>query len=42
MEGEIKNGGIKNYRINRSDIELATLRKIIEIGLGERMEILIK
>lgn len=39
----LKSGTTKNYisRIenNRSDIELRTLRKIIEIGLGKRLEI---
>lgn len=40
-----KSGTTKNYisRIenDRSDIELSTLRKIIEIGLGKKLEILI-
>jgi len=39
----LKSGTTKNYisRIenNRSDIELGTLRKIIEIGLGKELEI---
>jgi DNA-binding XRE family transcriptional regulator len=33
---------ISRIENDRSDIELATLRKIIETGLGKRMEILIK
>jgi DNA-binding XRE family transcriptional regulator len=32
---------ISRIENNRSDIELATLRKIIEVGLGKRMEIVI-
>jgi transcriptional regulator with XRE-family HTH domain len=42
----IKSGTTRTYisRIenDRSDLELATLRKIIETGLGKRLEILIK
>lgn len=42
----IKSGTTRNYisRIenDRSDIELGTLRKIIEIGLGKKLEIQIK
>ena len=38
-----KSGTTKNYisRVenNKSDIELGTLRKIIEIGLGKKLEI---
>lgn len=41
-----RSGTTRNYisRIenNRSDIELGTLRKIIEIGLGKKLEIVIK
>lgn len=41
----MKSGTTKNYisRIenNKSDIELGTLRKIIEIGLGKELEIMI-
>jgi len=33
---------ISRIENDRSDIELATLRKIIETGLGKRMEIIIK
>jgi transcriptional regulator with XRE-family HTH domain len=33
---------ISRIENERSDIELATLRKIIETGLGKRMEIKIK
>jgi transcriptional regulator with XRE-family HTH domain len=33
---------ISRIENDKSDIELATLRKIIETGLGKRMEILIK
>jgi DNA-binding XRE family transcriptional regulator len=33
---------ISRIENDRSDIELATLRKIIETGLGKKMEILIK
>lgn len=46
LELALKSGTTRNYisRIenDRSDIELGTLRKIIEIGLGKRMEIQIK
>jgi len=41
-----KYGTTRNYisRIenNRSDIELGTLRKIIEIGLGKKLELVVK
>ena len=41
-----KSGTTRNYisrlENNRSDIELGTLRKIIEIGLGKKMDIQIK
>ncbi|MCB9283010.1 MAG: helix-turn-helix transcriptional regulator [Lewinellaceae bacterium] len=41
-----KSGTTKNYiskvENNKTDIELGTLRKIIEIGLGKRMEIFIR
>ena len=46
LELALKSGTTRNYisRIenNHSDIELGTLRKIIEIGLGKRMDIQIK
>ncbi len=46
QELAMKSGTTRNYisRIenNHSDIELGTLRKIIEIGLGKRMDIQIK
>lgn len=46
LELAIKSGTTRNYisRIenNHSDIEIGTLRKIIEIGLGKRMDIQIK
>lgn len=46
QELALKSGTTRNYisRIEneRSDIELATLRKIIETGLGKKMEIMIK
>ncbi len=42
----VKSGTTRTYisRIenDRSDLELATLRKIIETGLGKRLDILIK
>ena len=42
----MKSGTTRNYisrlENNRSDIELGTLRKIIEVGLGKRMDIRIK
>lgn len=46
QELAIKSGTTRNYisRIenDRSDIELGTLKKIIETGLGKKMDILIK
>ena len=33
---------ISRIENDRSDIELATLSKIIEIGLGKKLEILVK
>jgi DNA-binding XRE family transcriptional regulator len=46
QELAMRSGTTRNYisRIenNRSDIELGTLRKIIEIGLGKKMEIRIR
>ena len=46
LELAIKSGTTRNYisRIenDRSDVELDTLRKIIEIGLGKRLEVNIK
>ena len=46
QELAMKSGTTRNYisRIenNRSDIELGTLRKIIEVGFGKRMDIRIK
>ncbi len=46
QELAIKSGTTRNYisrlENNRSDIELGTLRKIIEIGLGKKMDIQIK
>jgi transcriptional regulator with XRE-family HTH domain len=46
QELAIKSGTTRNYisRIenDRSDIELATLRRIIETGLGKNLEIKIK
>lgn len=46
LELALKSGTTRNYisRIenNHSDIEIGTLRKIIEIGLGKRMDIQIK
>ena len=41
-----RSGTTRNYisRIenNRSDIEMGTLRKIVEVGLGKKLEILVK
>jgi DNA-binding XRE family transcriptional regulator len=46
QELAMKSGTTHNYisRIenNRSDIEMATLRKIIEVGLGKKLEIVIR
>ena len=46
QELAIKSGTTRNYisRIenDRSDIEIATLRKIVETGLGQQLDVRIK